>query len=308
MFIYLELFYKSMRRKLVVQGKSTLTISLPKRWVELQGVSVGDEVEIGEEQGVLQIQNVKSKKPLKEITFIAEGSYNQLRSLLGGFYRGGYEKITLQFSHPKLVEVISDVVDSLYGAEMYELNKNSCIIRIFDSEEDEILPHFNRMIHIITTMIDLIHTQKKGAHDEIWNFRNKILRERDLILRMIIHRRLLDNRSLPYYSLAGNVWNIARNYSHYYDAQEKITKVDLHTEIFFDDTNKLCVDFFRTLRSPKHDTIDRQYRILIKEGEKLICNKKSNPQLIAYCLSILMLVQSSNSHALLLSATPREGK
>jgi len=290
-----------MRRKLVLQGKSTLTLSLPKRWVDLNNIAPGDEVEIDEKDNQLSIRNINVQKPLQEINLSIDGSYNKLRSLLGGFYRGGYEKITLKFTDQKISKIIFEIVESLYGAEIYDVTPNTCVIRIFDQEQEEIPPHFNRMIHIIKTMIEMIIENKRDAAKEITLLRNKILRERDLISRLILKQKLLDNGHFPYYMLAGNLWNIARNYTHYYLAQESRKKQDPSTIQFFQKTNQLFHDFFTKLNQYTHEEIDKRYRQVMQEGEILICKKNSNPQLIAYCFAILMLIQSSNSHALLLT-------
>ena len=57
--------------------------------------------------------------------------------------------------------------------EIYDVTQNTCIIRIFDQEQEEIPPHFNRMIYIVKTMIEIIHDNKPKAATEIIDLRNQ---------------------------------------------------------------------------------------------------------------------------------------
>jgi len=54
-----------MRRKLVKQGAATMMVSLPSKWVKDQKLKKGDEVEVSEAEGRLQITTEKKTNNVK---------------------------------------------------------------------------------------------------------------------------------------------------------------------------------------------------------------------------------------------------
>ena len=88
-----------MRRKLVRQGKSTLTVSLPKKWIEKNELNEDNDVEIQEIENILQISldsNIIKKN--KEIELFLSNEHKKvIKLILRMLYKLGYHKIKLNF-------------------------------------------------------------------------------------------------------------------------------------------------------------------------------------------------------------------
>jgi phosphate uptake regulator len=292
-----------MQRKLVKQGKGALTVSLPKKWIDANNLEAGDDVNIEEELHSITLSTTKKKPIMKSINIsLEEGSYNSFRSLLGGLYRGGYDQIKVTYKNPKAITLLQKAVDSLYGFEVFDIDEKSCIIKgIYQEEVPEIESHIRKSIHTIKVMQDMIEEdlQKKeyDSKKEIFQLRNNVLKQRDLIIRIIVQNKLLEKETFPYYQISVNLWTIARNYYNLYDSMNsRISKKKID---YLKETNKMFTNFFYSLQKHEHLDMHKQYRTLSNKGKELMQGKDS--LFISYCLNILMAIQSSNSSALLLN-------
>ena len=128
-----------MKRKLIKQGKGSLTISLPKEWIDYHELNPGDSIDVNEEGNDLVIKS-DSKKTLKgteiKLDYQSKESY---RSLIGSLYRGGYDIINVKFDDNKILDNLQKAVESIYGFELMYIEKDSCVIKsIYDKERTEI--------------------------------------------------------------------------------------------------------------------------------------------------------------------------
>ncbi len=293
-----------MKRKIVKQGNGGFTVTLPVKWIRDQEIKAGDEVDIIEEEKKLVLSSAAINKKPKSITISLEpGDYNQYRSLIGGLYRAGYDQIKVQFKDAKVLPVLQEVIDSLYGFEVLDVGKNSCIIHsIYREETPEIESHIQKIINIISTIqatiTEDVNSGRFESESQLCQFRNNILKQRDLIARVIVQQKLLDNKHFPYYLLSFNLWNIARNYYDLYLALEKKKQMSKKQRDIITKINLFVQSFLKQLREVDHAVIDKQYRKLAIEVRQQLMKSEKNSLVTAYCLNILMLVQSSISPAL----------
>lgn len=293
-----------MKRKIVKQGNGGFTVTLPVKWVREQELKAGDEIDFSEEEKNLVLSPAATtKKPKLIVITLEPGEYNQYRSLIGGLYRAGYDQIKVQFTNAKVLPILQEVIDSLYGFEVLEIGKNSCIIHsIYREETPEIESHIQKMINIIGTMQNIIMDDTKNGQFEseaqLTQFRNNILKQRDLIARVILQQKLLDNKHFPYYLLSFNLWNIARNYYDLYLALEKKKQMSKKQIEVLSKVNKFTHQFLHTLKEGNHATADMHYRKLAAEVRQELMDSEKNALITAYSLNILMAVQSSISPAL----------
>jgi phosphate uptake regulator len=297
-----------MKRKLIKQGGGGgLTVYLPKKWIDAQGLKGGDEVEIEEEDSKLMLSQIGVKKQVKRAKISLDFEhFNIYRSIIGGLFRGGYDEIKVGFRDPKAIPVLQKTVDFLYGFEIFDIDEESCVIRsVYHPETSDIKPHITRMFHTIITMqtiiADDIRNRKYDSKEELFAFRNNVLKQRDVVARTITQQKLFDNKHFPYYLLSFNLWNIARNYYNMYlFLLEKPRISESHIKVF-EKTNAFFKKVFHILE--KHELHDKhkEYNIIKREAMALMKNKKDASLMASYCLNILMLMQSSNSHILMLN-------
>ncbi|MFA6888770.1 MAG: hypothetical protein WC254_04715 [Candidatus Woesearchaeota archaeon] len=295
-----------MRRKLIRQGGTGLTFYVPKKWIDEKNLKPGDEIAVTVADNKLVVEPATGEKKLKKTQIeITEGDYDQYRSLIGGLYRAGYDEITVTYTDKNVIPNLQKTIDSLYGFEIFDINESSCTIRsVYHEEETDINAHFRKSVQIIKTMYTMIAEdleKKKNSSEQILQgFRVALLKQRDLISRIIIQKRLFDDQIFPYYSLSHTVWNIGRNYFNLYKAIEKNYKLSTIDKEYFKKTNAFFNEFFENFNTVSHTKKHNAYKKLIQEGIEIMKSRNAT-LVISYCMAILMLLQSCNSHIILLS-------
>ncbi len=293
-----------MRRKLIKQGGSGLTCYLPKKWIDRNNLKSGQEVEIDEEDNKILIWPGEHVAEKKKITITLEfQSHEYYRSLIGGLYRGGYDEITVQFSNSKTLIELQKIVDSLYGFEIFDIGEKTCTIKsVYSEEQADVEGSFNKMIFTIKLMHQKITTPSKkeeteedDTREEMNNYKQQILKQRDLISRIITKHKLVDNKHFPYYQLSHYLWSIARNYFYLYENRRAITK---ESQDYIVKTNAFFDSFFSTKTAEEMFAKRKGYQDLMKEGRKLM--EKKATLATSFCLNILGLIESCNSSLVLI--------
>lgn len=296
----------NMRRKLVKQGDNALTVTLPASWTKTNKLSPGNEVNIEEEQNTLIIKPAYIMSLPKTIAItITPGTFNRYRSLLGSYYRQGYDEIHIRYANSKIIPELQKAVDFLYGFEVFEQKENICVIKkMYESEPTQIASFINKMIQTIKTMQNIVindlQKNKFTSKEEIYQFRNNILRYRDIISRTIVYYKLLDDKHFPQYTIAMYLWQIARAYNHIYHVVAKQNKLSKQEYELFTEINVFLIELFEKQKESKHNYFHEKYDILHKKAEQLLTKKNPHNLFISYNLYILMQLQSCNSSLLLL--------
>jgi len=97
------------KRKIVLHGPSTLTISLPATWVKKFNIKKGDELDIAEHGKELRINLEKEFSP--EIKEICVGDLKRLgKTYLTASYRQGYDEIKIDYNDPQYISIIQSIL------------------------------------------------------------------------------------------------------------------------------------------------------------------------------------------------------
>ncbi len=294
-----------MKRKVAKIGPASLMVALPPKWIKQFGVQKGDEIELYEEDSRLIIDPAGGKKKPKSTSIsLKRAPLNYYRSLFGGLYRGGYDEIRISFKDPAVIPIIQKTVDSLYGYEVFEVDDKSCTVKtIYNEEVTEIISHVNRMIHTIITMQSILMKdlakKKYASEEEMKLFKSNIIKQRDIIARVIIRQKLFDEKRFPYYSISQSLWNIGRNYELLYrnlTDKEKYSETDTK---FLKETNTFFVHSFGKGKEFLFDERYPAYKEIKERGLKLMHKQPSF--IIGICINILLATQSADSFLLLLN-------
>lgn len=117
-----------MKRKVVLHGPSTLTISLPTSWVKKFDVKKGDELDIEEYGKELRINTESTSFEKKQIDI---GNLERVgRSYITSSYRQGYDEIDFTYEDNKYIETIQDMIaKEITGFEIIRQYNNHCVIK-----------------------------------------------------------------------------------------------------------------------------------------------------------------------------------
>jgi phosphate uptake regulator len=181
-----------MRRKLIKQGMGGLTMSIPKKWIEKNGLKPGEEIDLEESEQGLNISPV-ARKRVKELNIdIEEEDASRIRTMISSAYRRGYDKITLTSKKGFPFRGINRIVDSLTGFTITEQGDKRIVIKNIMAEDFEDVPAilnklFMTIVFFNSSTIQFLEDLEKDASDEkeLEELSKSIIRLRDYCQRSI---------------------------------------------------------------------------------------------------------------------------
>lgn len=144
-----------MLRRIIKQGHSTLTVTLPSKWTKQFNLKAGDDVDVGERDNGLFISTERKDEVLKTEIDIIGLNIPTLWKFFMAAYREGYDEVKVTFDPGALYdspykffsthsidakyakragkrtpfEAIQEIVSRFIGYEVIEHHQNYCIIR-----------------------------------------------------------------------------------------------------------------------------------------------------------------------------------
>lgn len=153
-----------MRRKLVKQGPSTMTVSLPATWVKANHLAQGQEVlqRIENNMVVISAELTESAEATANID-VRDLSPLTLRPLLSAMHKKGYAEITLRNTREQLPIIHSEVGKNLLGYEVVQQLEESTIIRFVTKIDVDELPLLMRRAFLVTlALAEGVAAMQKG--------------------------------------------------------------------------------------------------------------------------------------------------
>ncbi|MBI2133324.1 phosphate uptake regulator PhoU [Candidatus Woesearchaeota archaeon] len=145
-------------RKIVSFGNSSFVVTLPKSWVQSNGLKKGDIVRIEERpfELIIGIKDESKKAPSEAIINCENKSLNELKTEIMASYIRNYSVIRLTGSNIKnLSSSLKPIFHSLVGMEVIEETSSSIIVKdLMDISEVSIDNTLRRMDMLIKSMLD----------------------------------------------------------------------------------------------------------------------------------------------------------
>lgn len=153
-----------MKRRLIRQGLSSLTLSLPSKWVRENNLDAGEEVDVVEGDRSLLI-SLDSAPVCRSIDIdvssfdqmlLPEGhKLNFIKIAITDAYVQGYDTINLNFKKPCQRECVEEVVKEFIGLVIVEQTKSRVVIRDVSGMKNEESEHLlRRMFLVILSMAE----------------------------------------------------------------------------------------------------------------------------------------------------------
>jgi hypothetical protein len=182
-----------MKRKVIKQGNNTLTITLPREWIEKNKIKAGDEIDVAEnQQHNLEIGlNESNYSKTKEVS-LKYTDKNYIKSVLAALYREGCTELKVKFHEDVSSLDIEKVVDELFGFEITEQARNRCTIRFVINEKDDPEKTITKIFQIILTIIDAAIASEKIDY---MYYKKKISMFKDYSMRLLNSQASKENYS-----------------------------------------------------------------------------------------------------------------
>ena len=304
-----------MQRKLVKQGGSALTITLPSKWIKQQELKAGEEIELNERGKEIVVSTKKGFSAGKICLDISGYSMGLIIRNITAAYKLGYNEIELKFNNPKIsytpkigyphsgkeistIAFVQMVTGGLLGMDMIEQSKNSCLIKelaeIKDIEFKNILRKvFLLFISMFENTLEYMKENNEDILHPIFNIEDSINKDTNFCFRILNRSDYEDyKKTSTMYCFITQLELIADRNIHLVKAIErKKTKVSKDIVKIYEETAAIYKEFYENYyKFDKKRLVDLYYRSL-KNEDKIseLLKKGKNVEELQYCFIITKL-------------------
>ncbi len=168
-----------MRRRIIKQGKNTLTITLPAKWAKKVNLAAGNEVELTEKGNELLVSPLGKRENQLSREFDIKNAENYLTAypnnvfwrFIDTSYRLGYDELRINFDDARILDLIQQETEFLLGFEVVEQGENYCVVRnIASAVETEFDAVLRRIFLMLNAMLgDCYEAAKMGKFSRMNN-------------------------------------------------------------------------------------------------------------------------------------------
>jgi len=286
-----------MRRKIVVQGNCTYTISLPKSWAVGNNLENGDEVDVSQVDEKIVLSALS--EPKKQTVSLDINSENPvfIKIRINNLYRLGADEIKVKYKTKKQADIIEKVVSNLPGLEITHSTDNSLTIEnIMGESQEKQKVLIRRIFLMIKETLDVLSKEldsgKLNALDEHIKRKNKVVGYSNYCRRMLAKQQSNDKVGYYYWTLYHDLSSIQYTVIDMYNSLPKNVTLKKNVKEVFDNIQnafQLIYDgFFKKNLSPLHEAHSLTYTMVSTKIPKLIV-KNPKEALSLHFLSDLAL-------------------
>ena len=209
------------KRKVVQHGDSTLTVSLPAKWVKRFNVKKGDEINVEDLDREIRITSEKEFNLEKKQFDI--GNLKRLGiSYITSLYRSGYDEIHLNYDDNNYIETIHDVLSNeITGFEIIKQGSNYCVIKDLTGSKDEFNTALRRIwlltLDLANETFNSMDKKNKNNLKNMYFMDNSINKFSNYCLRLLNKKIYINNNKSPlYYYLIKSLEELADKYKDLY--------------------------------------------------------------------------------------------
>lgn len=298
-----------MKRKLVRQGKSTLTLSLPAMWIKHKKLNEGDEVEISEYGEILQIGS-QAKKDLSkakiDVSMLTDG---MIWRIFMGLYRSGADEIVIK--HNGQLKVLTQVANQFIGYAITNQEKDRIVISDLSGlREIKFESIFKRLYFILLNSASVLSRffEEGKASDELASINLTTNQFVDYALRYLTKVGLENSRKVTTYSqIISDMEIIVDVYVSLAEQIEMLDKKEIKNAFEIHKKISLFVkEFYEQTFNFDYEKLSSIYSKIRDIGIDL--GKIKNPSFEYHYIHIISVIKSAMSHIVLLNYEKFEDK
>jgi phosphate uptake regulator len=240
-----------MKRKIVQHGSSSLTITLPKKWVDKYKLKKGDEVNVDDSSATVMVSTEK-ETALSKKEFHAQTSGVFTKNNLSHLYQLGYDEIEIKFDDPHTLDEIKERVPNLIGFEIIDQKENKVYIKSITNTLESDFDLLLRKSFQITNELakDTLTALEKSNFSRLTELKNmELLNNKftDVCLRILNKRGYKhDKKVMQIYEVVKNVERIADQFKYIGNIfQNHNKKIDKELLISFKEAINYYLDFYQ---------------------------------------------------------------
>ena len=126
-----------MKRKLIKQGNSALTVTVPSSWTKYNNLEAGDEVTIEEEGDKIVVHTEGNEKYVEKTISIKLIEPIYIHRILTNCYKAGVDKLNLIFQKEVPIKLVNEIINKYcMGYEITSVDKRLCTITNYSVAEE----------------------------------------------------------------------------------------------------------------------------------------------------------------------------
>ena len=221
----------NMKRKIVQHGSSSLTITLPNKWVEKFHIKKGDEVEVEEAGPTLCVMTTREISPRKKTITQKDGPFT--KDNLSHLYQLGYDELEIEITDDATLQAIKERLPQCIGFELIDQKEGKVVIK---SIATTIEAEFDTLLRKSFLLVDdmgkeLLQALKEQNYKNLHEIRNlEALNNKftDTCIRILNKRGYsVPARTMQMYEIVKTIERIADEYKCLCDlAQEYGKKIE----------------------------------------------------------------------------------
>lgn len=190
-----------MKRKLVWQGNSSATLTLPINWVREQGLGEGAEIEVVP-SGEHLIIGAKKNKTIRKISLELKTPVGSaVKKLIANLYRVGYDEIELTLPDKETEQHVQSCLwKELVGFESVKLSEKVILLKDIADLDPECFPMMFKKSFLLLLAFGrevLSHLKEKDSK----SLEQAILRDLEInkitnLCRRLLHKKMNDRRKM----------------------------------------------------------------------------------------------------------------
>ncbi len=211
-----------MKRSIVQHGSSSLTITLPRKWVEKFNLSKGDELNV-EESGTKIIISTEQESGASKKEFSDKESGIFTGNNLSHLYQLGYDEVEIRFTDPHTLEEVKKRLPNCMGWEIIDQKENKIYIKsiatTLDTEFDQLLRKAflltNELARNLAEVLDKQQYSRLSEIKELEQLNNKFT---DICIRILNKRGYsIPNKTMQIYEIVKSIERIADEFKYICD-------------------------------------------------------------------------------------------
>ncbi len=211
-----------MKRKIVQHGSSSLTVTLPVKWVDKFNLKKGEEINIEETGDTLLVSTDKSVAISKKVVSASEyGIFT--KNNLSHLYQLGYDDIEVIFEDSKTLEDIRERIPGCIGYEIIDQKANKVFIKsiatTLETEFDTLLrKSFLITNEMAANIIEILEKKQYAKLKELRNMESLNNKFTDVCIRILNKKGYkIPRRTMQMYEIVKNIERIADEFKYVCD-------------------------------------------------------------------------------------------
>ncbi len=278
-----------MERNIIQLAKSTLVVSLPKRWLEKQDIHKGDRVMLDEKEDRIVIHT--GKRVASQVSLDIKKGQTFTKRHVADLYIRGFDEVTITYADDGVPKVIRE--EDLLGFEVVEQTKQRVVIKnVAKGIEHEFDTMFRRSFILLKEMGSLVE-QKIISHSDIEELKmleDTVNKFTNFCKRVLNKNGYHPSHKLPFlYSLVRDIEMIGDVYKYLVGDVQALNAKEV---AFMKEVNayvQAVYDLYYTFSEDRVTKMRRDKETLLKKGKELV---KTGSLVGHHGLDIVLLVTS----------------